>query len=223
MRALAQHINRTDRISGLLTSRRGQAFIRYIHTEAINQKIVHRLHIKDVWSEAIRRAQEVGGLPSGYFAPISEYPWEPLPALPDLDLVRYAIDTEQDVQVDKDEELEIATSNGVEGTFGAGSSNGDFIRHLHDFNIDGNASQGHRSIGSSDDDIIPNHEFGVDGVGPSMDSREDRIGYHDVDSKDGDNVRKLRKGGDIDALGTGEQGGYWRRQLQSSQVKPPRR
>ncbi|EEB95896.1 hypothetical protein MPER_05064 [Moniliophthora perniciosa FA553] len=128
MEALADHINRKDCISALLTSKRGQSFIRFIHDEAIMRQLVYRydwglIVLGDTWSQAIKRAQEVGNLPSEDFAPI---PWrnDPLPTFPDLDPIRYSIDTET--------ALHIVTSNRTEESSGAGPSEGP-IRRLRDF------------------------------------------------------------------------------------------
>ncbi|EEB98454.1 hypothetical protein MPER_02031, partial [Moniliophthora perniciosa FA553] len=77
MKALAKHINRTGRISELLTSKRGQAFIRFIHHEAIARRLFYYPVSLTRWDQAIRRTQEVGDLPSDYFAPIPENPKNP--------------------------------------------------------------------------------------------------------------------------------------------------
>ncbi|ESK84362.1 hypothetical protein Moror_10171 [Moniliophthora roreri MCA 2997] len=133
MQALADHINRTGRISALLTSKRGQAFIRYIHNEAITRRLVHRRFPMYAWPQAIERALEVGGLPSDYFAPIPEPQEDDPPTLPSLDPVRYSIETEQDVQFDNDQILDIMTSNGTEDSSGAGLLEGGLIHRLHNF------------------------------------------------------------------------------------------
>ncbi|EEB89285.1 hypothetical protein MPER_12633, partial [Moniliophthora perniciosa FA553] len=99
MKALADHINRKDCVSALLTSKRGQAFVRFIHNEAITRRLVYRYGwglqgLRNTWSQAIQRAQEVGNLPADYFVPIPDYR-DPLPTLPDLDPIRYSIDTDE--------------------------------------------------------------------------------------------------------------------------------
>uniref|UniRef100_A0A0W0G9D8 DUF6535 domain-containing protein n=1 Tax=Moniliophthora roreri TaxID=221103 RepID=A0A0W0G9D8_MONRR len=83
MRALADHINRTDRVSALLTSKRGQAFIRFIHNEVVTRRWVSNW---GTWARAIERAREVGGLPSDYFAPIPDSS-DDLPTLPNLNAI----------------------------------------------------------------------------------------------------------------------------------------
>ncbi|EEB90997.1 hypothetical protein MPER_10719, partial [Moniliophthora perniciosa FA553] len=116
IRALADHINRTDRVSALLTSKRGQAFIRFVHNEAITRRLHDDYFVSNTWPQAIRRAQEIGHLPSDYFAPIPENPLGPLPT---LGPVRYSIETERYVRVGNDEELEIVTQSRMEDTSGA--------------------------------------------------------------------------------------------------------
>ncbi|ESK83823.1 hypothetical protein Moror_13533 [Moniliophthora roreri MCA 2997] len=111
MRVLANHINRKDRISALLTSKRGQAFIRFIHNEAITRRLFRFYHYgHSPWAQAIEMAQEVGSLPSDYFAPIPGSA-DDLPTLPGLDTIRYSVETQRDVQVDNNEILDIVTSN----------------------------------------------------------------------------------------------------------------
>ncbi|KAI3603450.1 hypothetical protein WG66_014281 [Moniliophthora roreri] len=111
MRVLANHINRKDRISALLTSKRGQAFIRFIHNEAITRRLFRFYHYgHNPWAQAIEMAQEVGSLPSDYFAPIPGSA-DDLPTLPGLDTIRYSVETQRDVQVDNNEILDIVTSN----------------------------------------------------------------------------------------------------------------
>ncbi|EEB91436.1 hypothetical protein MPER_10201, partial [Moniliophthora perniciosa FA553] len=121
-RALIDHIDRTDRVSVLLTSKRGQAFIRFIHNEVIARRYDRRdFYIGSRWPQAIKRAQEVGDLPSDYFAPFPEHPWLPLSTLPTkLGPVRYSIETERDARVGNDKELEIVTQSRMEDTSGAG-------------------------------------------------------------------------------------------------------
>uniref|UniRef100_A0A0W0F5A4 DUF6535 domain-containing protein n=1 Tax=Moniliophthora roreri TaxID=221103 RepID=A0A0W0F5A4_MONRR len=107
MQALTDHINRKYRVSALLTSKRGQEFIRFIHNGVVTRQWVS---IRDTWSQAIERAQEVGSLPSDYFAPIPNY-WYAPPMLPNLDTIRQSVETQRDVQVDNNEVLDILTSN----------------------------------------------------------------------------------------------------------------
>uniref|UniRef100_A0A0W0FFZ5 DUF6535 domain-containing protein n=1 Tax=Moniliophthora roreri TaxID=221103 RepID=A0A0W0FFZ5_MONRR len=116
MEALADHINRTGRVSALLTSKRGQAFIRYIHNEAITRRLFQDSFLMDTWHQAIVRVLEVGRLPSDYFAPTPEPQENIPPTLPSLDLVRYSIETEQDVQADNDQVLDIVMHNPILGS-----------------------------------------------------------------------------------------------------------
>ncbi|ESK86348.1 hypothetical protein Moror_5015 [Moniliophthora roreri MCA 2997] len=137
MQALADHINRKDRVSALLTSKHGQAFIRFIHNEAITRRFVYRDFDGDlyglggIWSQAIKRAQEDGNLPSDYFAPIPGYE-DPLPTLPNLDAIRYSVETQRDSQVDDSEVLNIVTLNEHGDAIGADPPEG-LIRRLHNF------------------------------------------------------------------------------------------
>uniref|UniRef100_A0A0W0GDJ7 Uncharacterized protein n=1 Tax=Moniliophthora roreri TaxID=221103 RepID=A0A0W0GDJ7_MONRR len=125
MRALADHINRTGRVSALLTSKRGQAFIRSIHNEVVTRQWVSN---RGTWARAIKRVQEVGGLPSDYFALIPGY-WDALPTLPNLDPIRYSLETERG----NDGVLDIVTSNEMQDTFGVVSLEGGLIHRLHNF------------------------------------------------------------------------------------------
>ncbi|KAI3603443.1 hypothetical protein WG66_014307 [Moniliophthora roreri] len=133
MRALADHINHKDRVSALLTSKRGQAFIRFIHNEVIARHFVSRFDDSDpdsfIWSRAIERAQEVGSLPSNYFAPIP-HPLDDPPTLSDLDPIRYSVETQRDSQVDDSEVLDIMTSNEYRDAIGADPPEG-LINRLH--------------------------------------------------------------------------------------------
>ncbi|ESK80814.1 hypothetical protein Moror_15757, partial [Moniliophthora roreri MCA 2997] len=136
MRALADHINHKDRVSALLTSKRGQAFIRFIHNEAVARRFVSSslfdpYGLRGIWSQAIKRAQEVGSLPSDYFAPVPGR-WKPLPTLPNLDPIRYSVETQRDSQVDNSEVLSIMTSNEHGDAIGANPPEG-LIRRLHNF------------------------------------------------------------------------------------------
>ncbi|KAK7024274.1 hypothetical protein VNI00_016440 [Paramarasmius palmivorus] len=97
---LAAHIYYSNPPSVLLTSKRGQDFIRFIHQEIITRQLYsHRLFKGRQWSigwpSAIRKVQEVGKLPDNYFAPL---PWfngdlPPSSQLPQLEPIRYSVDT----------------------------------------------------------------------------------------------------------------------------------
>uniref|UniRef100_A0A0W0FHY2 DUF6535 domain-containing protein n=1 Tax=Moniliophthora roreri TaxID=221103 RepID=A0A0W0FHY2_MONRR len=171
MQALADHLNRTDRVSGLLTSIRGQAFIRFIHNEAITRRLLHHPLLMHAWPQAIKRAHEVGGLPSDYFAPIPQYPWDDLPTLPNLDPVRYSIETERDVRVIGGAVLSIATLNGMGDAIGADPSEGGLIRHLHNVEIKDNASLEGHDI-DSPGSIAQDHESRAEGVGRPIDKQK---------------------------------------------------
>ncbi|ESK83416.1 hypothetical protein Moror_15601 [Moniliophthora roreri MCA 2997] len=183
--ALADHINRKDSVSALLTSKRGQAFIRFIHNEVVTRRWPSK---KGLWYQATKRAQEVGGLPSNYFATIPDSPTDDLPTLPNLDRVRYSIETEPDMQIDNNEVLDIVTSNGTGDTIGAGPLEGNLIRHPRNVDINDNASLERRDIGSSNS-IAPDHESGVDGTGRPMVNQEDFIVDDDGNNTDEDNAR----------------------------------
>uniref|UniRef100_A0A0W0ETT6 Uncharacterized protein n=1 Tax=Moniliophthora roreri TaxID=221103 RepID=A0A0W0ETT6_MONRR len=144
MQALADHINRKDRVSALLTSKRGQAFIRFIHNEAITRRLFHHYDVSDIWSQAIKRAQEVGSLPSDYFAPIPGYR-DPLPTLPNLDAIRYSVETQRSFQVDNNEVLNIVTSNEHGDAIGADPPEG-LIRRLHNFGAWGSEKATHNDV-----------------------------------------------------------------------------
>ncbi|ESK85796.1 hypothetical protein Moror_2409 [Moniliophthora roreri MCA 2997] len=207
MRALADHITRTGRVSELLTSKRGQAFIRFIHNEAITRRLVFYRGFGgfvDIWSQAIKRVQEVGGLPSDYFAPIPQLQENDLPTLPNLDPMRYSVETERGVQVDNDEVLSIVTSNEMGDVIGVGPSEGSLTRHLHNFgtwlvarrwlpffsrdgevshsDINDNAILGSRTVDSPEKMIhIASHsEPGVDGTPrPTDGDSPQRLGKDD--------------------------------------------
>ncbi|ESK85794.1 hypothetical protein Moror_2407 [Moniliophthora roreri MCA 2997] len=139
MKALANHINCKDRVSALLTSKRGQAFIRFIHNEAITRRLFFHDgfsgfgSFRDTWTQAIERVQEVGGLPSDYFAPIPQRRENGLPTLPNLDPMRYSLETERGVQVDNDEVLSIVTLNEMGDAIGVSPSEGGLTRRLPNF------------------------------------------------------------------------------------------
>ncbi|ESK88822.1 hypothetical protein Moror_17100 [Moniliophthora roreri MCA 2997] len=101
---LARHLCRTDCTSELLTSRRGQGFIRFVHEQIISRRLYkpyragdsYRRHaLKLEWIKAIQRAREIGNLPSDYFALIPHRVAEPPAAFRALDSadVRYSIET----------------------------------------------------------------------------------------------------------------------------------
>ncbi|KAI3605666.1 hypothetical protein WG66_012032 [Moniliophthora roreri] len=172
MQHLADHINRDHRVSALLTSKRGQAFLRFIHNEAITR---HWVSDGDRWHQAIKRAQEVGGLPSDYFAPIP-HPWDPLPTLPTLEPIQYSIDTNED--------LDIVTLSGMEDLFGSGPTERGLVRRIHNFGawlasrrrlsfFQRNEQVTHNDTGSSGN-IVPDRELGADGAGQSTDNQEGR-------------------------------------------------
>ncbi|KAK7037842.1 hypothetical protein VNI00_010803 [Paramarasmius palmivorus] len=94
--ALAKHVNCTDRTSVLITSRRGQEFIRFIHNQIITQGI-HRV-VEPEWPRAIEKIREVGKLPSDYFAPAHGSRNPPL----SLPTIRYSLETQLDVELDHD-------------------------------------------------------------------------------------------------------------------------
>ncbi|ESK83569.1 hypothetical protein Moror_12082 [Moniliophthora roreri MCA 2997] len=190
--ALANHINRTDRVSVLLTSKRGQAFIRFIHNEVVARRWV----LDEMpWSQAIRRAREVGDLPSDYFAPVPGY-GHSLPALPILDPVRYSIETK------------------MGDASGAGPTEGGLVRRLHNFGtwlafrrwlsfFQRNEQVIHNNVGSSGN-TVPNHELGVDGAGQSTGNQEEcAMGHH----ADEDDTRRLGKGDSIKESGAGKRTG----------------
>ncbi|EEB90491.1 hypothetical protein MPER_11295 [Moniliophthora perniciosa FA553] len=127
---LVKHINRTDRVSELSTSKRGQAFIRFIHNQLITRQYFRYSTIYYTWPQAISRVQEIGGLPSDYFAPIPENRWDPPPTLPTLDSVRYSIETESGVQVGNEGVLDIVTANGMGDSFGGRPTEGGLVRRL---------------------------------------------------------------------------------------------
>uniref|UniRef100_A0A0W0G5T1 Uncharacterized protein n=1 Tax=Moniliophthora roreri TaxID=221103 RepID=A0A0W0G5T1_MONRR len=192
MRALTDHINCKDRVSALLTSKRGQAFIRYIHNEAITRRLLHFNIIID-WHRVIEKAQEVGGLPFDYFVPIPG-DWNALPTLPDLGPIRYSINTERD----NDGVLDIVTSNGTEDSSGAGSLEGGLIQRSHNFgawlvahrwlsffsrathnDVNDNPILGSRIVDSPDEMVeIASRESGVDGR-PTDEDRTQNLGKND--------------------------------------------
>ncbi|KAI3605652.1 hypothetical protein WG66_011971 [Moniliophthora roreri] len=180
--ALANHINRQGRVSELLTSKRGQTFIRFIHNEILTRRLFRYYPIDYVWLPAIRRAQEVGGLPSDYFAPIFG-PRDGPPTLPNLDPIRYSIETKRDVQVHNNEVLDIVTLNGVGDPTGVGPSEGGRVHYpqnssAHDVDINNILSLGSRVSGSSGN-MIQDHESGVNIAGRPMGNQEGYTADHD--------------------------------------------
>ncbi|KAK7037489.1 hypothetical protein VNI00_010981 [Paramarasmius palmivorus] len=100
--ALARHIKHAKHTE-LLTSKRGQAFIQFIHNEIIVRRLYRKHFFWDVrypWQQAIIKVQRVGKLPPGYFAPIPGHNEDP-PASPQLPLaepIRYSVDTDRSTQ-----------------------------------------------------------------------------------------------------------------------------
>ncbi|KAK7051383.1 hypothetical protein VNI00_004883 [Paramarasmius palmivorus] len=99
--SLAKHINRTDCTSQLLSSKRGQIFIQFIHDEIIARRLYSHVNFFVVgWRQAIQRTQEIGRLSPGYFKPIPRYGEDPPTATPStgIQAIRYSVETEQSVQ-----------------------------------------------------------------------------------------------------------------------------
>ncbi|KAK7043852.1 hypothetical protein VNI00_008017 [Paramarasmius palmivorus] len=104
---LAKHINRTDRTSVLITSKRGQEFIRFIHNEILIQQLYRyfeRTDYSELWLQAIKKTQEVGNLPVDYFVPLPRLR-DPRPTLSPLPPIRYSLETQPDVEVDHDDQV----------------------------------------------------------------------------------------------------------------------
>ncbi|ESK84866.1 hypothetical protein Moror_14941 [Moniliophthora roreri MCA 2997] len=93
VRAVTRHIARTDRTSVLLTTARGQAFIRFIQNELIARQLYEDVFIVYKWPKAVQRIRGVGGLPVCYFALFPGSPDE-RPVLPSLNVgsIRYRAD-----------------------------------------------------------------------------------------------------------------------------------
>ncbi|KAK7024459.1 hypothetical protein VNI00_016310 [Paramarasmius palmivorus] len=94
--ALARHICFSDRPSALLTSRRGQLFIRFIHNEMINRRFYRDLFVWTEWQNTIEKVVEVGQLPSDYFVPLPKRDDDSLLLeleLPQDEPIRYSIGT----------------------------------------------------------------------------------------------------------------------------------
>uniref|UniRef100_A0A0W0FP08 Uncharacterized protein n=1 Tax=Moniliophthora roreri TaxID=221103 RepID=A0A0W0FP08_MONRR len=66
VRAVTRHIARTDRTSVLLTTARGQAFIRFIQNELIARQLYEDVFIVYKWPKAVQRIRGVGGLPAPF-------------------------------------------------------------------------------------------------------------------------------------------------------------
>ncbi|KAK7019710.1 hypothetical protein VNI00_017987 [Paramarasmius palmivorus] len=92
---LAVHICYSDPPSVLLTSKRGQEFIRFIHHEIIIRRLYSRDNLGYYWEDAIQKVREVGKLPNDYFAPLPRWGEDPPPSsqLPQLEPIRYSQDT----------------------------------------------------------------------------------------------------------------------------------
>ncbi|KAI3605748.1 hypothetical protein WG66_012024 [Moniliophthora roreri] len=140
------------------------------------------------WARVIKRAQEVGGLPSDHFAPIPSFPTDSLPTLPKLDPIRYSIETSRDVQVDRDGVLDIVTSNKMGDTSGANLFPGGYTHHPYSFGppINVNAPPESRGVGSSGN--IIDHVSGMDGMGQPTDRQERFTADDDDNHMDEDNV-----------------------------------
>ncbi|KAK7051411.1 hypothetical protein VNI00_004911 [Paramarasmius palmivorus] len=101
--ALAKHIYDSDQPLILLTSKRGQGFIRFIHNEIIIRRLYsHRMFARERdwgwgwgWESAIEKVQEVGKLPPSYFAPLPARDENPSSStqVPSLEPIRYSGDT----------------------------------------------------------------------------------------------------------------------------------
>ncbi|KAK7037836.1 hypothetical protein VNI00_010797 [Paramarasmius palmivorus] len=103
--ALAFYISHADRTSILVTSKRGQEFVRFIHHEIIAQKIYQEFFFSDVeWLQAIEKIREVGNLPSDYFTPLPKADSPPPDLLP-LPPIRYSLDTQPDEEFDHSNEV----------------------------------------------------------------------------------------------------------------------
>ncbi|KAI3620858.1 hypothetical protein WG66_006300 [Moniliophthora roreri] len=102
--ALSRHINRTDCSSVLLTSKRGQQFVGFIHNQIVcrdmhspisSRETALRRTLMSEWIRATERVQQVGSLSPDYFAPIPG-PQVLTPAsacVQDSSGIRYSIDT----------------------------------------------------------------------------------------------------------------------------------
>uniref|UniRef100_A0A0W0F5G8 Uncharacterized protein n=1 Tax=Moniliophthora roreri TaxID=221103 RepID=A0A0W0F5G8_MONRR len=195
MRVLANHINCKDRVSALLTSKRGQVFIRFIHNEAITRRLFHYYDVSDIWSQAIKRVQEVGSLPSDYFAPIPYYR-DPLPTLPNLDAIRYSVETQRDSQLYDSEVLNIVTSNEHRDAIGADPPEG-LIRRLHNFGAWGSEKATHNDV--NDNAILGGRIADSPDEMIEIASRESGEGHEDtgiLDGSSGQGEKVVDIGGD---------------------------
>ncbi|KAK7047590.1 hypothetical protein VNI00_006358 [Paramarasmius palmivorus] len=101
IRALAKHIERTDRTSVLITSTTGREFIRFIHYEIVARKFykmepfLNRIE----WIQAIEKTREVGNLPSDYFVPLPDE--NDSPDLPPISPIRYALEARPDIELNQ--------------------------------------------------------------------------------------------------------------------------
>ncbi|KAK7036779.1 hypothetical protein VNI00_011445 [Paramarasmius palmivorus] len=88
--ALAGHINRTDHVSILITSKRGQEFIRAINHKLSESDciVLNQSSVRSQWSKAVQRAQEAGNLPSNYYN-----------SPPSLS-IRYSVETEREFPIE---------------------------------------------------------------------------------------------------------------------------
>ncbi|ESK89483.1 hypothetical protein Moror_16113 [Moniliophthora roreri MCA 2997] len=104
--ALTRHINRTDCTSELLTSRRGHEFIRFVNNQVVVRRLYKRRGSRDYaesqtalmsqWSQATRKAREVGKLPGDYFTLIPDRRVDPPPSNVTYPDIRYSVDTIQE-------------------------------------------------------------------------------------------------------------------------------
>ncbi|KAK7013610.1 hypothetical protein VNI00_019476 [Paramarasmius palmivorus] len=92
--AVATHICGSGPPSVLLTSKRGQEFMRSIHNEIIIRRLCYQSGFNDwYWKGAIKKVREVGELPDDYFTPLPYWNNFPPPSsqLPQLDPIQYSI------------------------------------------------------------------------------------------------------------------------------------
>ncbi|ESK86759.1 hypothetical protein Moror_15177 [Moniliophthora roreri MCA 2997] len=111
---LAKHMNDPDCISELLTSKQGQAFIRFIHKELIIRRLYHHrfMIFTPEWHQAIQRTQKVGNLPFDYFLPLPE-DWPHNPSLPVSYPIQHSSETVPSIK-SNDEMMEILIGNASE-------------------------------------------------------------------------------------------------------------
>ncbi|KAK7024457.1 hypothetical protein VNI00_016308 [Paramarasmius palmivorus] len=118
--ALVEHIMDRDQPSVLLTSKKGQEFIRFIHNEFLIRQLYRHSLLEDDWIfrpgwlEAIQKVQRVGKLPDDYFAPLGPRRGEDLPPSVQplqLESIQYSLDTvrpQPDDPGDEDEESSLS-------------------------------------------------------------------------------------------------------------------